>query len=360
VQSHLNSSFHAFCFHPRIIDAIHESERNDMKVLFIGGTGNISAAASRLAVQRGIHLSLLTRGESKVAVAGAEQIIADISKPDQVKKTLEGRTWDVVVNWMAFKESDIERDLELFRGRTGQYVFISSASAYQKPPTHPVVTESTPLANPFWDYSRNKIACEDRLNLAYREEGFPITIVRPSLTYDTVIPLTFGAWREYTIINRIKRGEKVIVHGDGTSLWTITHAEDFAKGFVPLLGHQQAIGHAFHITSDELLTWDQIYQVTANAVGVKANIIHIPSDFIAQFSPGHHGSLVGDKAVSVIFDNSKIKRFVPEFCATIPYKTGIKRTIEWFEGDPSRMVTNESSDELMDRIIQAYETGLKN
>lgn len=330
-----------------------------MKVLFIGGTGNISAAVSRLAVERGIELSLLTRGQATVEVEGAECIVGDISRPEEVKAALGDRRWDAVVNWVAFNEADIKRDIGLFGGRTGQYVFISSASAYQKPATHPVITESTPLANPFWQYSRDKIACEERLNRAYREDGFPITIVRPSLTYDTVIPLTFGAWKEYTLIERMKRGDKVIVHGDGTSLWTITHAEDFAKGFVGLLGHQQAVGHAFHITSDEILTWDQIYQATARAAGVEANIVHISSDFIAHFSPGHLGSLVGDKAVSVVFDNSKIKRFVPDFVATIPYSEGIKRTLAWFEADPRRQVVDPASDALMDRIIGAYEMGLE-
>ena len=326
-----------------------------MKVLFIGGTGNISTAVSKLAIQRGLDLYLLNRGIQEVDIPGAKIITGDISNPDQVKSLLKDHKWDVVVNWIAYTESDINRDIDLFRGKTKQYIFISSASAYQKPLTHPVVTESTPLANPYWQYSRDKIACEERLNRAYRSETFPITIVRPSLTYETVIPVALGGWTEYTIIERMRRGEKIIVHGDGTSLWTITHSEDFAKGFVGLLGHQQALGHAFHITSDEILTWNQIYQAVAAAAGVGANIIHIPSDFICRIDESQVGNLLGDKATSVIFDNTKIKTFVPGFKATIPFKEGIKRTVAWFEADPARKVVKEETDRMMDRIIQAYE-----
>jgi nucleoside-diphosphate-sugar epimerase len=254
-----------------------------------------------------------------------------------------------------FTENEVERDINLFKGKTKQYIFISSASAYQKPPVHPVITESTPLYNPFWEYSRNKIACEERLNRAYREDNFPVTIVRPSLTYDTVLPVALGGWMEYNIINRLKKGEKIIVHGDGTSLWTITHAEDFAKGFVGLIGHQQATGHSFHITSDEILTWNQIYQAVADAVGVEPNIIHIPSDFICRVDETQTGTLLGDKALSVIFDNSKIKMFVPGFKAVIPFSQGIKRTLAWFDADPKRRLISKKTDEMMDKIIKEYE-----
>jgi nucleoside-diphosphate-sugar epimerase len=287
-------------------------------------------------------------------IPGAYRITGDIKSPGEIRKVLGDHTWDVVVNWIAFTEKDIEQDIELFKGKTGHYVFISSASVYQKPPSHPVITESTPLANPYWDYSRNKIACELKLNREYRETGFPVTIVRPSLTYNTVIPVAVGSWEDYTIVDRIKNGKKIIVHGDGTSLWTITHAEDFAKGFCGLVGNIQAIGHSFHITSDELLTWNQIYQLVAEAAGAPADIIHIPSDFIAQFSDSLKGSLLGDKAVSVIFDNTKIKTFVPGYKAVIPFKEGIKRTIAWFEADPSRMKIIEENNRLMDKIIDAY------
>ena len=326
-----------------------------MKVLFIGGTGNISTAVSRLAVEAGIDLYLLNRGNSRVAIEGASVIIGDISKPENIGKALEGHSWDVVVNWIAFTAADVQNDIALFTGKTKQYIFISSASAYQKPPLDHYITESTPLANPFWQYSRDKIACEDALMKAYREDGFPATIVRPSLTYDTVIPVVLGGWTEYNIIDRIRKGKKIIVHGDGTSLWTITHAEDFAKGFLGLLGHQQAIGHAFHITSDEVLTWNQIYEAVAAAVDKEANIVHIPSDFICKVAPEQTGSLLGDKSYSVVFDNSKIKRFVPGYVATIPFNKGIRRTVAWFEAGPSRMVINPATEAMLDKIIDAYE-----
>jgi nucleoside-diphosphate-sugar epimerase len=324
-----------------------------MKALFIGGTGNISTSVSRLCIERGIDLYLLNRGSRKVEIANAETIRGDVTQPG-ITSLLKEHRWDVVVDWIAYTVDDVERDIRLFRGKTKEYLFISSASAYQKPPSHPVITESTPLYNPFWEYSRNKIACEDRLTRAYREEGFPITIVRPSLTYDTVIPVAIGGWTEYTIVDRMKRGKEIIIHGDGTSLWTVTHAEDFAKGFVGLLGHQQAIGQAFHITSDEILTWNQIYQSVADAADCVLNIVHIPSDFIAHCEPSLEGSLLGDKAASVIFDNTKIKRFVPDFRATIPLAQGIKRTLAWFEADPTRQVVRKETNEMMDRILQSY------
>jgi nucleoside-diphosphate-sugar epimerase len=325
-----------------------------VKVLFIGGTGNISTSVSRLCVDRGIDLFLLNRGTRHVSIPRARLIPCDIAEPGAAAAALAGHEWDAVVDWIAFTESQVERDITLFRNRTKQYVFISSASAYQKPPSHPVITESTPLYNPYWEYSRNKIACELRLERAYRDEGFPITIVRPSLTYDTVIPLALGGWTEYTVIERMKTGRPVIVHGDGTSLWTVTHAEDFAKGFTGLIGHQQAIGQSFHITSDELLTWNQIYEAAAEAAGCKPKLVHIASEFICRCEPSLTGTLLGDKALSAIFDNSKIKRFVPEFTATIPFSRGIRRTLEWFDAEPSRRIVTKETQEMMDRILGAY------
>jgi nucleoside-diphosphate-sugar epimerase len=326
-----------------------------MKVLFIGGTGNISTAVSKLAVERGIELYLLNRGKRASTIPGAKVIVGDITKAAETASLLRDHAWDVVVDWVAYLESDVQRDYELFRGKTKQYIFISSASAYQRPASFPIVTESTPLANPFWQYSRNKIACEEKLNSYYRQDGFPVTIVRPSLTYDTVIPVPVGGWTEYTTVDRIKMGKKIIVHGDGSSLWTVTHAEDFAKGFVGLLSHQQAIGQSFHITSDEILTWDQIHQAIGEALGREVNIVHIASDTLATFDEEYRGSLIGDKATSVIFDNTKIKRFVPGFIATIPFKQGIKRTIDWFEADRARQVIKKETNDLIDRIINQYE-----
>ncbi len=329
-------------------------EKN-LKVLFIGGTGNISTSVSKLCIEKGIDLYLLNRGQRDVQILGAKTIIADFSNFEETKKALNDFDWDVVVNWIAFTPEDIEKDINFFRGKTKQYIFISSASAYQKPPTHPIITESTPLYNPFWQYSRDKIACEEKLNMEYRNNNFPITIVRPSLTYDTVIPVAIGGWTEYTIIDRIKNGKKIIVHGDGTSLWVITHAKDFAKGFVGLLGHRQSIGHSFHITSDEILTWNQIYETVAEATGYEANIVHIPSKFIGEKEPSLIGGLWGDKSHSVIFDNTKIKTFVPEYKAVIPFNIGIKESIQWFESNESRKIINPETNDMMDRIIKAFE-----
>ena len=325
-----------------------------MNVLFIGGTGNISVSVSKLAIARGFSLTLLNRGQRGVTIDGAEMITADITQPEQVRAALVGRYFDAVVNWIAFVEQDIERDLDLFRGHCGQYIFISSASVYQKPLTHPVITESTPLSNPFWQYSRNKIACEERLLRAYREEGFPATVVRPSHTYDRTIPVAVGNWASYIIPQRMLAGKPVIVHGDGSSLWTLTHSEDFAKGFVGLLANPHTIGHAFHITSDYLLTWNQIYGQIGDALGVKPEIVHIPSDFIAQVDPDTGPGLLGDKMWSVIFDNSKIKQFVPDYVASIPFYAGIRRTLAGFQSEPRRMQVPAEDDARLDSILDAY------
>jgi nucleoside-diphosphate-sugar epimerase len=257
-----------------------------------------------------------------------------------------------VVNWVNYTPEHVEADIEFFYGRIGQYVFISSASVYQKPTASLPITESTPLDNPYWAYSRAKIACEDRLVRAYREDKFPITIVRPSHTYDKTRLPVHG---RYTVIDRMRKGKKVIVHGDGTSLWVLTHHEDFAKGFVGLLGNHRAIGNAFHITSDEVLSWDQIYTILAHAAGVEPRLVHVPSECIAAFDPEWGASLLGDKAHSVIFDNSKIKRLVPGFAATIPFSQGAEEILAWFDADSSRQVVDGKVNRLMDRIITAYE-----
>jgi nucleoside-diphosphate-sugar epimerase len=329
-----------------------------VKVLFIGGTGNISTSVSKLCVKRGIDLYLLNRGNTKVVIPGAKIIKADITQIKETASVLQNHKWDAVVNWIAFNTDDIQKDYDLFKGKTKQYIFISSASAYQKPVSHPIITESTPLKNPYWKYSQNKIACEEMLNTLYRNEDFPITIVRPSYTYDTVIPVAIGGFREYTLIDRMKKGQKIIVHGDGTSLWTNTHADDFAIGFTGLIGRQQAIGHSFHITSDEMLTWDQIYTAVANAADVEPNIVHIPSDFLCRFNDNLRGELLGDKSYSVIFDNTKIKMFVPEYKAIIPFSEGIKRTLSWFGEDPSRQIVKNETNQWMDKIINMYEKNL--
>lgn len=324
-----------------------------MKVLFIGGTGIISSACAPLAVEKGFDLYLLNRGQtSRPVPEGAHVLNGDIRDKTSVKKVLSNMEFDVVVNWIAFTPEHVETDLELFKGKTGQYVFISSASAYQTPPESMPVTESTPLYNPYWKYSQDKIACEERLMKAYREENFPITIVRPSHTYDKrTLPFEAG----YTVVDRMRKGKKVIVHGDGTSIWVMTHHRDFAKGFVGLLGNNHTIGEAFQITSDELLTWNQIFNIIAKAAGTEADIIHIPSDLINKYNKDWGAGLLGDKAHSMIFDNTKIKRFVPDFKATIPFSIGIREVIEWYDDDPSRKVVDEKLDKQMDEIIEAYQ-----
>ena len=333
-----------------------------MKVLFVGGTGLISSACTRLAVERGLDLFLLNRGSDPDRARGATPLVVDVRDVAATGRVLSGHRFDAVVDWIAFTPEDIERDLRLFRDRTDQFVFISSASAYQKPLGDWLLREDTPLANPYWDYSRNKIACEERLLRAYRDDGFPVTIVRPSLTYgDTQIPLAVNSWdRPFTAIARMRRGAPLIVPGDGTSLWTITHNSDFARAFVGLLGRRQTIGHAFNIMSDEVLTWDEIYREVAAAAGVEARIVHIASDFIAACLPEMRGTLLGDKSVSAVFDTTKIKRFVPDFRATTPFAEGIRRTVAWFDADPSRQQVDAAMNVRLDRLIAAYDEGMAN
>lgn len=331
-----------------------------MKVLFIGGTGIISTACTQLALARGMHLTVLNRGQ-RGSPRGPQQIVTNINDPRAAAAALGNQHWDAVVDFISFTAAEIEQRLELFRGRTGQFLFISSASVYQKPLAHYLVTESTPLVNPFWEYSRHKIACEDRLQRALREESFPITIVRPSFTFgDTIVPLTLNSWpKTFTAVSRLRRGKPVIIPGDGLTLWTMTHNTDFAKGLVGLLGHQGAIGHAFHITSDEVLTWNQIYEDVAEAAGVShPKFVHIASDFIRACLPATTDGLLGDKSNCAVFDNSKIKRFVPDFVATTRFRDGIKRTLAWFDADPARQEIDHDADANYDRLVAAYERGL--
>lgn len=330
-----------------------------MRVLFIGGTGLISSACAAEAVRRGLDLTLLTRGPGDANYpppAGVRRIHGDIrGDPAGVARLLAGETFDCVVDWVAFTVSHVEADLEIFAKRTRQFIFISSASAYQKPPVHYVYREDTPLANPFWEYSRNKIACEDRLMRAYRESGFPVTIVRPSHTYGPgKSPASLTCRGGYTHLARMRRGAPVIVHGDGTSLWTLTWNEDFARGFVGLIGHPQAIGQAVHITSDEVLNWNQIHQLTAAALGVEAHLVHIATDTLCQHRPDWIGPFWGDRAWCAVFDNSKIKRLVPGFVATTPFAQGIRRALEWFEERPERKVVDPEAERLWDELIAAH------
>lgn len=324
-----------------------------MKVLFIGGTGTISTASTKLALARGFDLTLLNRGsESREVPDGARVINGDIRDLTSARKAIGSDRFDVVVDWVAFTPEHIETDLQLFNGHCGQYIFISSASAYQTPPATLPVRESTILDNPYWAYSRNKMACEERLQRAYREDKFPITIIRPSHTYDKYYLPIEGGW---TVAERMLRGDKIIVHGDGTSLWTLTHSTDFAKGLVGLLGNDHAIGECFHITSDEWLTWNRIHEIIAAALGVKADIVHIPSDLINAYAPEWGASLLGDKAHSFILDNSKIKRLVPDFVCTTPFSRGVEDIINWHMADASRRVVSKEFDALCDRMLEAYQ-----
>ncbi|HKY54546.1 MAG TPA: NAD-dependent epimerase/dehydratase family protein, partial [Anaerolineales bacterium] len=286
-------------------------------------------------------------------------IQADVyTEEARLASLLAGHHFDAVVDFLAYTVEDIERDLRLFRGKTGQFVFISSASAYQKPPKHYLITEETPLENPYWKYSRNKIACEERLMKAYREAGFPVTIIRPSLTYGTSqIPLVGASWSHpYTVIDRMKCGQKVIIPGDGTSLWVLTWNADFAKGLVGLLGNDQAIGEAFHITSDEVLTWNQIFLEVYEALGLKPNVIHISSETIIRHDPDKLGTLLGDKVNSAVFDNHKIKRFVSEFTCEVNWAQGLRRSLAWFESHPEFQTLDKDMNARWDSLIAMYET----
>jgi nucleoside-diphosphate-sugar epimerase len=324
-----------------------------LRVLFIGGSGVISSACAREAVSAGIDLYVLNRGQStsRPLPAGVHELRADVRNPGSVRDAIEGLDFDSVVDWVAFTTEHVQSDIDVFRGRIGQYVFISSASAYQTPPSRLPVTESTPLRNPFWQYSRDKIACEDLLVKEYRGSDFPATIVRPSHTYDATKTVLSGGW---TALARMIAGKPVIVHGDGTSLWTVTHTTDFARGFVPLLAHPRTLGEAFHITSDDFLTWDQIAHALAAALGVTARIVHVPSDAIAAADPEWGAGLLGDKAHSMVFDNSKLRSVVPGWHAVVPFERGAREIADWHLADPARQVTDERLDALMDKLAADF------
>jgi nucleoside-diphosphate-sugar epimerase len=325
-----------------------------LRVLFIGGTGVISSACVPEAVaSRDIELYVLNRGRS--ATWGLPDVVTelrgDARDAASVRKAIEGLDFDSVVDFVAFTTDHVRADLDLFRGRTAQYVFISTASAYQTPPSRLPVTESTPLRNPYWQYSRDKIACEDLLVAEYRGNGFPATIVRPSHTYDATKTVLSGGW---TSLARMLAGKPVIVHGDGSSLWTVTHNTDFARAFVPLLGHPRTLGEAFHITSDDVLTWDQIAYALGTALGVTPRIVHVPSDVIAAHDPEWGAGLLGDKAHSMVFDNSKVKSLVPGWRAVVPFERGAREIVRWYTEEPARQVVDEKLDALMDKLAADF------
>jgi nucleoside-diphosphate-sugar epimerase len=334
-----------------------------VKILFIGGTGLLSSACSELTVTRGHDLIMINRSKStKYSIPpGARHFQADIRGDIKtIEDLLSNLTFDVVVDFIAFKKDDIERDLRLFKDRTRQFIFISSASAYQKPPKSYYITEDTPLSNPYWQYSRDKIACEERLNLAHRESGFPVTIIRPSLTYGpSQIPFIVGSWLQpWTNIARIKRGKKIIISGDGTSLWVLTWNADFAVGLVGLFGNLESIGQAYNITSDEVLTWNAIIAEAFSALEVDPNIVHIPSDLIAAYWPEAEGSLIGDKSNSLIINNDRIKAAVPDFHCQVNWAEGIRRSLAWFDAHPEHKTVDKDLDSLWDVILAAYEKAM--
>ncbi|HET6739359.1 MAG TPA: NAD-dependent epimerase/dehydratase family protein [Kribbella sp.] len=323
-----------------------------LRVLFLGGTGIISSACSWRAVEAGLDLTVVNRGKTSTRALPPEAhvLTADVEDPAALAE-VAAQDFDVVVDWIAFTPDQVRARTDAFRGHVGQYVFISSASAYQTPPERLPITESTPLRNPHWQYSRNKIACEDLLTGLYRDEGYPVTVVRPSHTYDrTSVPFD-GGW---TIVERMRRGEPVVIHGDGTSLWTLTHHRDFARGFVPLLGHPRTLGDAFQITSDDVLTWDQIAHALAAAAGVSAQIVHVPSDAIAALNPGWGAGLLGDKTHSAVFDNSKLRSVVPDYLATIPFEAGAREIVAWYDEDAARRRVDSTIDEAMNTLIARY------
>lgn len=335
-----------------------------MNVLFIGGTGIISTAITkRLAETDGVNLFLVNRGNRNSVIPENVTVInADINDEDFVREQIKDLSFDAVCDFIAFVPEHLERDFRLFKGKTKQFMYISSASAYQKPLSNHRITEGTPLANPYWEYSRNKIACEDFLMKMYRENGFPVTIIRPSHTYDErSVPLgvhgKFGSWQ---IVKRMIEGKPVIVHGDGTSLWTMTHNSDFAKAFVGLIGNAHAIGEAFQITSDETLTWNQIYKSVADALGVELKPYYVSSDFLAAVSDYDlRGSLIGDKANSVVFDNSKLKRAVPDFVPTVRFDQGVKKTIDYVLSHKECQVEDPEFDAWCDKVIEVLENAKK-
>jgi nucleoside-diphosphate-sugar epimerase len=325
-----------------------------VRVLFIGGTGNISLSVTRLLAEQGHELTVLNRGLSGMEVPdGVRTIHADVRDAESVSAALRGEQFDVGVNWITFTPEHVEQDISLFAGMVSQYVFISSATVYRKPPPVPIV-EDAPLGNPIWAYARDKVACEELLHRERGRSGFPFTIVRPSHTYgETRIPTALEG-ESYTVVERLRQGKPLIVFGDGTSFWTMTHNTDFARAFAGLLGNPDAIGESFHITSDEHLTWDQIVETIAAAAGFEPNIVHIPSDFIAALDPELGVTLLADKAHSLVFDNSKLKRVVPGFEAEVPFANGVARSLAWFNADPARQIVDVERDALLDRIAAAY------
>jgi nucleoside-diphosphate-sugar epimerase len=326
-----------------------------VKLLLLGGTGNISSAVARQAAQDGLAVTVLVRGTREAALPPSVERVTGDATDAVALAALAARGFDAVVNFVAFDAADVARDVSAFRGRVGQYVFISSASVYRKPPVGYRITEETPLGNPYWDYARKKIEAEEALRAAHRAEAFPATIVRPAFTYgEGWVPTTSGS--DYTVVHRLRRGLPIVVPGDGTSLFVLTHATDFARGLLGLLGRREAIGQAFHITSDEVLSWNEVHQIIAQAIGVEPRIVHVPSDFIARVDARRGASLLGDKAWSTVFDNSKLRALVPGFEPRVPFAEGVRASIEWLEAEPARQKID--ANETVEKILGAWQRAL--
>jgi nucleoside-diphosphate-sugar epimerase len=332
--------------------------RGLMKALFIGGTGTISTAISKLCVKRGFELYLLNRGNNAERVPQDVKVLtADINNEIEVSRLIKDMEFDVIADFIAFDKAQIERDIRLFSKKTKQFIFISSASAYQKPLSHYKITESTPLSNPYWQYARAKIACEELLISEYRNNRFPITIIRPSHTYgENNIPLAIvGKKGGFQVIDRIMKGKPVIIPGDGNSLWTVTHNSDFAKAFVGIMGNDSAVGEAIHITSDEAITWNRIYDSIGAALNIEVKKFHVSTDFLVSCKADLEGGLIGDKANTVVFDNSKIKRLVPEYVATMRFDQGVKLSLEHILSHPELQIKDEEFDLFCDNVIKAQQ-----
>jgi nucleoside-diphosphate-sugar epimerase len=336
---------------------MHEHDDAALRVLFLGGTGTISASSVKLAVAHGFQVSVLNRGANRTGrelPGQVEWLVGDVTDDASVRAAIADRTFDAVVNFLSYDEDDVARMVALFHGRTRQYVHISSGSIYAKPVLSTPITESTPTApNPPLPYATAKWRAEQALARAYREQGFPVTVIRPSHTYDDANPPLAGGW---AVIDRIASGEEVPVHGDGTSLWTLTHAEDFAQGLVGLLGSERAIGETFHITGDDVLTWDQIHTLFARALGVEPKLVHVPSEFYPVVAPEWFwsGEFVGDLGHSAVFDNAKIRRFVPGFAPKLTFERAVRRMLDWRAAHPELARGDEATAEVLERVVDAY------
>jgi len=326
-----------------------------MKVLFIGGTGNISTGCLQPTLDKGHELFIFNRGQHPAEIPpGVVCLRGNARNKDDMAKLASSHRFDVVVNFIAFNPDDVALDIEVFGGKVLQYIYISSASIYQKPPNHYIITESSPLRNPFNPYSAKKIDAEDRLRKAFREQDFPVTIVRPSHTYGNTIPSNLGGIRDYTLVDRLRAGKEVIAHGDGETLWTFTHNSDFAAAFADLFGNLRAIGEAYHITSDEVITWNQSFQIVARECGGTANIVHIPTDYIHNVDPEMARPLLGDRTYSLVFDNTKIKQISPGFHAKVTYAEGVRRTLAYYERHPEMKKVNQQAVEGLDRVLALW------